>query len=236
MRRTVAIVEDDRQYARQLELLVRKYAQENGVDLEVKVFHDGMEIAGDYRPVWDIILLDIEMPLLDGMSAAERIREKDQSVIIIFITIMAQYAIRGYSVGALDFVLKPINYYALSMKLRKALRIIDSRGERSVMITVKEETYKLPISSIYYVEVTDHRLVYHTAEGEYTTFGTLKSLEKELGSGFSRCNHCYLVNLKYVDSVQGETVTVSGTPLRVTRAKKKEFMQKLSDYCTYGGR
>ena len=64
---------------------------ENGVSIELNIFTDGKQIVFDYEPVYDIILMDIEMPGLDGMSAAEKIRETDRDVIIIFITNMAHY-------------------------------------------------------------------------------------------------------------------------------------------------
>lgn len=93
----VAIVEDDRDCAGRLEACARRYFEENGLDAEIVVFPDGMDIAEDYRPVWDIILMDIEMPHLDGMSAARRIRTVDPAAVIIFITNMARYAIKGYA-------------------------------------------------------------------------------------------------------------------------------------------
>lgn len=231
----VAIVEDNARAAAQLEEQVKRYAAESGEELEISVFSDGMDIAGDYRPIWDLILLDIEMPLLNGMTAAERIREKDSSVLIIFVTNMAQYAIQGYSVDALDFVVKPVNYYAFRMKLQKAFQLLRRSPEQSVLLSVDGEVRRVPASAIRYVEVADHRLIYHTAEADYTVFGTLKELESTLGRGFARCNHCYLVNLRYVSGIQGENVLVDGTPLKIARARRKEFLQQLSDYCAWGG-
>ena len=94
---------------------------ENGVSIELNIFTDGKQIVFDYEPVYDIILMDIEMPGLDGMSAAEKIRETDRDVIIIFITNMAQYAIKGYQVRARSYILKPVNYYSFEMELKEAI-------------------------------------------------------------------------------------------------------------------
>lgn len=232
----IAIVEDDSQYAQQLEKYVARFAEETGQKIQTTLFSDGMDIAEEYAPVWDIILLDIEMPLLDGMSAAERIREHDPSVLIMFITNMAQYAIQGYSVNALDYVLKPINYYAFSLKMRRACRILNERSGQALMLMQEGETVKVPASDILYVEVADHQLVYHTAKGEFREFGALKKLEDSLGKGFARCNHCYLVNLKYMDGIKDDCVIVGGTSLKISRAKKKEFMQQVSDFYRFGGR
>ena len=105
----IAVVEDDSSASQQIQNYLSLYQKENEQEFSVTVFADGLSILEDYHPIWDIILMDIEMPLMDGMTAAKCIRELDQSVIIIFITNMAKYAIKGYEVGALDFVLSPFH-------------------------------------------------------------------------------------------------------------------------------
>lgn len=206
------------------------------MDIRTQCFCNGMEIAEGYTPVYDIIFLDIEMPLLDGMSAAEHIRQKDPDVILVFITNLAQYAIRGYGVNALDYVLKPIGYAAFAMKLQKACRILAGRETRYVLLTDEQESRKISVSNIRYIEVANHQLIYHTTEGDFFQFGTLRKLEDELGDSFARCNHCYLINLAYVDGTREDFVLLGGDTLKISRAKKKQFMQMLSDYCRFGGR
>ena len=100
----IAIVEDEAAVREQLAGYVQRYTRQYGTPFEVTEFADGMEILEDYRPQFDIIFLDVEMKHLDGMETARRIRERDGGVLIVFITNMAQYAIRGYAVGALDYV------------------------------------------------------------------------------------------------------------------------------------
>lgn len=114
----IAIVEDELEFSMQLQKYLRQYQQENGVEFKISVFRDGTEILKDYKPEYDAIFMDIEMPVINGMDAAEKIREMDEEVVIMFITNMAQYALFGYSVGALDFVMKPVNYYTFAMKVR----------------------------------------------------------------------------------------------------------------------
>ena len=107
----IAVVEDNTAVREELCGFIAKYAQESGRKLDVTPFADGSQIVEPYRPGFDIIFLDIEMPRLGGMPTAERIRQLDPEVVLIFVTNMAQYAIRGYEVDALDFVLKPVSYY-----------------------------------------------------------------------------------------------------------------------------
>lgn len=97
----IAIVEDEADLAQQTKDNVVRYLNEHGLEGNIAVFNDGMDIAENYKPIWDILLLDIEMPLLNGMSAAQKIREQDATVVMIFITRMAKYAIKGYAEGEL---------------------------------------------------------------------------------------------------------------------------------------
>ena len=109
----VAIVEDEAAVRDQLMGYVQRYMRQYNAQIEVTMFTDGVEILEGYRPVYDIIFLDVEMQHLDGMETASRIRALDSDVLLIFITNMAQYAIKGYEVDALDYVLKPVSYLSL---------------------------------------------------------------------------------------------------------------------------
>lgn len=232
----LAIVEDDKEYASILKEYADKYAKENNIALKIDLFSDGTEIAEDYHPVWDLIFLDVEMPHMNGIAAAKVIRKMDQTVLIMFITNMAQFAIKGYEVDALDYVLKPLNYPVFSMKFRKAVRILESRPTASIVLSVSGDPLKLDISDIRYVEVFDHNLVYHTVDGDYQTLDSLGKLESVLPDSFVRCNRSYLVNLQYVDGVKDNYVLIGQDKLKIGRTRKTEFMQKLSDFFKYGGR
>ena len=108
----IAVVEDQTEVRESLCQFIRQYAGEQGLQAEVEPFADGAVIAEGYQPGYDIIFLDVEMPRLGGFGAAERIRAVDPDVVLVFVTNMAQYAIKGYEVDALDYVLKPVSYGA----------------------------------------------------------------------------------------------------------------------------
>ena len=232
----VAIAEDDQVCLQTVRACLDRFTEETGTEFSVTAFANGMDLTENYRLVYDILILDIEMPLLDGMSAAEHIREKDPDVLLLFVTNLAQYAIRGYGVDALDYMLKPVTYPAMAMKLRKACRILESRVARFAIIRYQDELIKLPSSSILYVEVLDHQLVYHTLDGDYMEFNSLRNAQSALGEGFSRCNQCYLVNLRHVTGIRGDCVIVGEQSLKISRNRKKQFVQELTDYCRFGGR
>ena len=123
----IAIVEDEAMYAKQLQEFLLQYQKENGEVFNITVYSDGDQIVHKYKSQFDIILMDVEMKFMDGMSAAEENRKVDTEVVIIFITNMAQYAIRGYAVDALDYVLKPVSYFAFSQRLNRAISRMKKR-------------------------------------------------------------------------------------------------------------
>ncbi len=227
----IAIVEDDANYADSLKKYILRYEEESGTRFQISYFQDGEDILEDYQAQYDIILMDIEMRFKDGMTTAEEIRKCDTEVVIIFITNMPQYAMKGYAVEALDFVLKPINYYAFSQRIERALKRMKNRQTRYLNISSKGRAKKIDISELYFVEVQDHDLYYHTTEGVFSQRGTIKDVEEKLANEpFFRCNRCYLINLEYVNGFEGNSVFVGDTDVQVSRARKKELIDVLNDY------
>lgn len=227
----IAIVEDEAEFATQLQEFIKEYQKENNVAIKVSVFTDGAEILENYEPLYDIILLDIEMPKVNGMDAAEQIRKMDADVVLMFITNMATYAIRGYEVGALDFVMKPINYYTFSMKFTRAIKRAKQKEERQILLNLSDGVKKLSIQQIYYVEVQNRMLYYHTMEGVYTMRGTMASVEQMLVAyPFVKCNHWYMVNLMHVSEVRKNTAIVGGHELEISRRNRTAFLKALTDY------
>lgn len=227
----IAIVEDEEEFSAQLQEYLKKYEEENDVRFKVSVFWDGAEILEDYQPLYDIILLDIEMPKVNGMKAAEKIRAQDADVTLMFITNMANYAIRGYEVGALDFVMKPINYYIFSMKMTRVLKRTRKKAQQDILLTLPDGVKKLNIQQIHYVEVQNRVLSYHTDEGVFSMRGTMQSVEQMLAPyAFAKCNHWYIVNLKHVSEVKKTTVVVAGHELDVSRRNRTAFLKALTEY------
>ena len=220
----IAIAEDDPSYRATLEDYLERYRRENGLEAEVTTFSDGLALTEGYRPVYDLLLLDIEMPNLDGMSAAEKIRAADPEVVIIFITNMAQYAIKGYQVDALDYVLKPVSYAAFAFKMKKALAMIRRREGADVVIHMAGGLRRMNAAEIQYVEVVSHKLYLHTLDGVLSVPGTLRDMETQLEEQhFVRCNKCYLVNLRHVRGYGRTRWTLAGSSCSSAAPGKKSF-------------
>lgn len=218
----VALVEDEESSQRTLTEYLERFSQEINEKIHVSIFPDGAEIVEDYRGNYDIILMDILMRYMDGMEAASEIRKVDKEVVILFITSTPQYVMKGYTVDALDYVLKPVSYFAFSQRMQRAL-------ERMMR--------KLDISQIRYIEVVNHSLIYHLDGETLEAKGVLSELEEALTAyHFFRCNKCYLVNLEHVNGVNENCADVDGDQIQVSRPKKKAFLDALNNYINEVGK
>lgn len=146
----IAVVEDEKLFAEQILNFIRKYEKENNRQIKVTAYSDGEDIVEDYKGEYDIILMDIQMRFMDGMTAAEKIRSLDDEVIIMFITNMIQYAVRGYEVDAMDYVVKPVEYFSFSQKLDKAIARIRKKKEIYITVPTENGVKKLDISRVPY--------------------------------------------------------------------------------------
>lgn len=227
----VLIAEDDPRCYQELERFLDDYSRETGRTFQITHYDNGEDLVERYRPEFDLLLLDVDMPFLDGMTAAGHIRGVDPEVVIVFVTNLAQYAIQGYSVNALDYILKPLNYFSLSQRLTRCLRYVKKREEAYVTVSVKGGALKLEVGDICYIERLGHQLMFHTRDGIHASSSTLQQMEEALADrGFARRNKGYLVNLAHVRGVQDGCAVVQGDRLLISRGRRAAFLDALADY------
>lgn len=227
----IAVVEDDINYTKQLTGYIQQYSLENNVPVSTVTFPNGDGITNEYSAKYDMILMDIDMPFMDGFSAAQYIRNMDSEVIIIFITNLTQYATKGYAVEAFDYILKPITYFSFCQYFKRALDRLNRRKQHYLLINLKGGVKKQAVSEIMYIECRSHTLTFYTKDGEYTTHGKMGKLEDELSPyGFYRIHSGFLINLEYVEKYQDYFVSINDKMLPVSRVRKKDFLENLSDY------
>lgn len=233
----IAIVEDIVQEAELLEEYIKKYGDDQRKLFQITKFKDAFNLIDNYKPNYDIIFMDIEMPNMNGMDAAHKLRELDDVVTLIFVTNMAKYAVKGYEVDALDFIVKPVKYPVFKMKFKKALNRIVTNEDVSIIVSKRDTVFRLTSKQIVYIEVTGHKLTYHLTDGEADGHGSMTDLEKQLNvCNFLRCHSSFLINPQYVSHVQGNSIIMTdGSELRISRPRKKEFMQQLAQILGGGG-
>lgn len=229
--KNIAIVEDEDFAAELLKSYIDKYSAQTGQQFNVERFTTAVDFLKNYKSVYAVVFMDIQMPRMDGMSAAVELRKTDKTVSIVFITNLVQFAQKGYEVDAVAYLLKPVKYFDFAMKFGKALDIYLMNEKQDITIETSNGICRISTDKLMYVEIVRHRLRYHLVDSIVEVTGVLSKVEEELKHyGFLRCNQCYLVNPKFIMSVNGLSVTVGNEQLSISRPRKNAFMADLANW------
>ncbi len=234
----IAIVEDEWSSYNTLVSYLDTCQKEFGVEFSVKWFKDGITFLEKYPQNCKVVFMDIDLPLLNGMETVRKLRKIDANVVVVFVTNLAQYAVKGYEVSAFDFIVKPLSYYDFHMKFKRVMKSFSLQPKKCLWVTTRSGKRKVEADEICYVEVMKHEITYNMRDGEKITFsGTLKQICDELTDlPFVMCNRCYLVNLAYVKEVRGEDLYIGNDRIQIALARRKEFMKSLNKYLSDGGK
>ena len=225
------IVENDADERLRIRECLSWLEQTENTSFQITEFPSGTAFIGAYEPEYDIVFMDIEMPGMNGLEAARELRKIDPAVILIFVTNMAQYAIAGYEVEALDFILKPINKYSFAIKVRRAISRVPKKTEDYIFVKTDGEKRQIPIYSVRYLDMDGHYVIYHTKEGDLKEYATLKEACGKLQrSFFVFANRSCLVNLFYVTSVSRDSVMLGNDRIDISRPQKKVFLNAVSEF------
>lgn len=229
----VGIVEDDAAAIERLLSHFDRFQRTQEERFHIGAFHDGADVLADYRPDWDVLLLDVQMPRVDGMTAARRIREVDSEVVIVFITSSPHYAVSGYEVGALSYLLKPVSYASFEQEMTRILTRLRRQPRRELLFTATDGGHhRIAVDDIRYIESVRHRVDVYTLDETFSIATTLKAMEAQLAeSDFLRCHNGLLVNLRHVTGIDGNDCRIrGGGRLPISRPRKKEFLAALAEH------
>ena len=227
----IAVLDDEVEEQDNMTQLLRCYAASHSVSFEIAAYEDGADFLEDFRDQYDIIFCDIRMKFTDGMTAARQIREKNSRAVVVFTTNLADYAVQGYEVDALGYLLKPISRELLERNLDRALARLRTENTSYLVIEVSGKVTRVPVDDIRYIECVRHYQYIHTSKETHRVITPLTELESQLDpNAFLRCNSGCLVHLKYVETAGRKTVTVDGEVLTISRGKEKDFMAGLTRY------
>lgn len=227
----IAIAEDEKECSDLLLDYIRRFEREHSVKIQADVYFDGEGLLEEFKGQYDAVFLDIQMKEINGMETARKIRMADDVTELIFVTNLAQYAISGYSVHAMNFLLKPVSYYAFSENLKLLLKKAEQKKSHYLQVKTSDGLSRIRIEEISYIETMGHHVLIHTGEREYRCRENMRTMEAQLQEhGFFRCHNVYLVNLAHVAQVGPNSVTVQGSELLVSRYKRKALLDALTRY------
>lgn len=181
---------------------------------------------------WDILLLDIEMGNMDGVTLAKKIRQENDSVQMVFITGFADYISEGYEVAALHYLMKPVKQDKLFAVLDRAVASIQ-KTERVILLPVGGEMLRLPISQVQYVEAFSHTVAIITGTDTIQVKMPISEVEKLLGDAFIRCHRSYLVGIKHIARLSKvEVILDNGKALPLSRSAAVSVHKAFISYYT----
>ena len=224
----LAIVDDNEKDSSLLNESILRFNEEHkdSFSIHVTTFNRGINFIEPFDDTFNAVFLDIDMPVMNGLETAKKIRELGSEMNIFFVTNYASLAIDGYGVGALDFVVKPVKYEDVERALNKLInKIHDESDEEKIVIRVKSGYRTIKVNSIKYIEVNTHDVFYYTTGETYKTREALKDIEKMINNpNFVKCSSSYLINLDYVDAIDKDDVRIDGKRIKIARTRKKEFL------------
>lgn len=228
----ILIVEDEDATAHTLQEYVERYAHEHEIEAQVVRLASALDLPEQAAHA-DLVFLDIELPQINGMDAALELRQHNTTTLIIFVTNLAQYAVKGYQANALDFVVKPFTYYDLALRLDRALQVLRQRRTRSIAVHTREGMRLFPASDLVFLDSNRHDVVYHLANGTTVSArGSLKGAGDALGgSPFLRISSGCIINMAHVRGLRDAEVTLStGDVVWMSRANKKRCLEEITRY------
>lgn len=225
----IAICDDESIYRQQALKAIESIS--NSLDVIIDTFSNGNELMNKFKTLpYDLIILDIEMPEIDGISLAKKLREISEDVYIVFLTSHIEFALEGYEVNALRYLTKPISH----QNLKEILDYIALKQTKEDVLWIKTDEFeeKIRLSDILYLEAQNQNIAINTKKKTYITRYNLGDFEIELnGKGFFRIHRGYLVSLEKITKLGKNCVHLeTGINLPVSRSKEKPLKEALLNF------
>ena len=225
----MAICDDEDFYIEDICGYLKAYMSEEEVELNVSKYHSGIELLDaiqNNQKKYDLIFLDVDMPMLTGMETASKIRETDKDVILCFITSHRQYSFDAFQVNASGYLEKPVSYITLRNMLNKCIQEIRYLKDKKMaedtylQISCGKEPIILFVKKVIYIEKQRNKCILHTTDGEITCYETLANLYEKLNhETFFYIHQGYIVNFNHILEVGAKNVFVTG-PIEVPISRK----------------
>lgn len=225
---TIGVCDDESIIRDELVRLCINYRSKNMIDYEVKSFTSGEELLSYQEPI-DILFLDIQMKGINGLRTAERIREKDDGMIIIFLTGYKGFMQEGYRVRAFRYLLKPVKVSEFIKALYDA--ITDLKKDSKAILGRNGEAFFIKLKEIIYIELVNRYTVVRTKRTYYESSMTMTEWVNILNTGdFFRVHKAYIVNMAYIEEIDKEVLLDNGEKVEVSLRQITKLKKACKDY------
>ena len=226
----IGICEDELHYRVNIKDMLGDILSTYSINYKIYEFSSGEELLSNYPKDLDILIMDIQMKIINGMDTARKIREFDQNLEIIFMTSFSEFMQEGYEVKAYRYILKPISERKISRNILPCINEIMKKKNNYLTINVKNYVDRIKIDSIVYIETDRPNILIYTNDIKYTTKMSISKIDKILREhGFFRCHNSYIVNLKLVESMNSNTLKIGEKYIPISKYRVKELKLALTN-------
>lgn len=226
----IGICEDELHYRVNIKDILGDILSTYSINYKIYEFSSGEELLSNYPKDLDILIMDIQMKIINGMDTARKIREFDQNLEIIFMTSFSEFMQEGYEVKAYRYILKPISERKISRNILPCINEIMKKKNNYLTINVKNYVDRIKIDSIVYIETDRPNILIYTNDNKYTTKMSISKIDKILREhGFFRCHNSYIVNLKLVESMNSNTLKIGEKYIPISKYRVKELKLALTN-------
>ena len=226
----IGICEDELHYRVNIKDMLGDILSTYSINYKIYEFSSGEELLSNYPKDLDILIMDIQMKIINGMDTARKISEFDQNLEIIFMTSFSEFMQEGYEVKAYRYILKPISERKISRNILPCINEIMKKKNNYLTINVKNYVDRIKIDSIVYIETDRPNILIYTNDNKYTTKMSISKIDKILREhGFFRCHNSYIVNLKLVESMNSNTLKIGEKYIPISKYRVKELKLALTN-------
>ena len=201
---TIAIVEDDLEYQKQLQKYIEQYGKEHELQYKITVFQNGLNFLEDYKGDCDLIFMDIYLNELNGIDIVRKIRQMDSKVMIVFLTTSKEYIFEAAPFHFFDYILKPFESTQILHVLDDALALLPEQ-EAELSFEYRSFDVHFPLSKIQYIYSNNHEVIIHTTNGTHAFRLPFYSVTDHLDdSRFLQCNRGIMLNMDYIKTMESD--------------------------------
>ena len=226
----IAVCDDEEVMCEQLKQMIASRLKQQEETFQITCYTNAIQFL--HTPLdFDLIFLDIQMPNLDGVELAKRLRQKEFEGVLIFVTVLKDCMLDAFEVEAMDYLCKPVDEQRLEAALKRSLKRLGLKEEKCLFIQTMNWCKSVRLRDIYYCEVIDRKIYVHTRSGVLEYYGKMRDLEKQTSPRLFRCHRSYLINPEHLLEYRGGLVKLeNGDQVPVSKGCQKVLMREMTRY------
>lgn len=228
----IAVVDDEKIIREHIGSLIQTQLP----DCSLELYATGEELL-EAGQLFHIVFLDIKMDGMDGIETARRLREKQEEVVLIFVTGDKEYVFDALDLYAFQYLVKPVGENKFRQVLERAVGEVE-KNRKKAMLFVKKRNLTIAQGEILYIESRGKKVAIHTVRWKEAMeiYATMEELEGQLGEDFYRCHRAYLVNMEHIAEYDNDSITVTnGDIIYLAKKKYGDFVKAYMWHLQNGG-